>query len=142
MSLAPEAPEPIPFVRPSYKDRVSVSQMKEVIKAVLEEKLAGKEYESHAAPFDLVVKQPLEASKQTRAIVDEIRQRLQEFPQMRYKFMVQAVIGMGLAVRVLHRIRLDGSPPRRATWRWLSDGEPLLLGCRYRPVRNGAASDR
>mmetsp|Transcript_4507 Transcript_4507/g.17758 ORF Transcript_4507/g.17758 Transcript_4507/m.17758 type:complete len:126 (-) Transcript_4507:608-985(-) len=111
MSLAPEAPEPVPFVRPSYKDRVSVSQMKEVIKAVLEEKLAGKEYE------------PLEASKQTRAIVDEIRQRLQEFPQMRYKFMVQAVIGeqRGGGFRMGSRCFWDADTDQFATEQLVTD---------------------
>lgn len=73
--------EPVPFVRPQYKDRVSVNRMKEIMKAVLEDKLGGKEYE------------PNNASAQTKAIVEEVRSQLQALPAERYKYIVQAVIG-------------------------------------------------
>ena len=73
--------QPVAFVRPAYKDRVSINQMKEIIKAVLEDKMGGREYE------------PENSSTQTKEIVEEVRTRLQQLSPQRYKYMVQAVIG-------------------------------------------------
>eukprot|EP00636_Phaeomonas_parva_P012526 CAMPEP_0118859114 /NCGR_PEP_ID=MMETSP1163-20130328/5501_1 /TAXON_ID=124430 /ORGANISM="Phaeomonas parva, Strain CCMP2877" /LENGTH=180 /DNA_ID=CAMNT_0006792655 /DNA_START=1 /DNA_END=544 /DNA_ORIENTATION=- len=107
---APE-PDPVPFVRPGYNDRVSVNQMREVIKEVLHDKLAGKEYE------------PSEASNQTREIVDEIRSRLQALPMARYKYMVQAVIGeqRGGGFRMGNRCFWDADTDNFATEKIVTD---------------------
>merc|ERR1719157_105675 len=68
-------------LRPSYKDKVSVNKIKEIIKETLQSQLTGLTYQSE------------HTSNWTKQIADEIRDKLKALNKQRYKFMVQVVIG-------------------------------------------------
>mmetsp|Transcript_20234 Transcript_20234/g.26190 ORF Transcript_20234/g.26190 Transcript_20234/m.26190 type:complete len:136 (-) Transcript_20234:10-417(-) len=67
--------------RPPYTQRASANTMKEIIHGVLEKELAGQIYQGDRVQH------------QTKAIADEIKDKLKALNLPRYKFCVQAVIG-------------------------------------------------
>lgn len=77
-------------LRPSFKNRFHPSVAKDIIKQVLESKLADKTYNSEIAP------------QWSREIADEIKNKLKELDIPRYKYVVNVALGeqRGEGIRV------------------------------------------
>ena len=70
-----------PIQRLSYKEKVSVSTLKEILKRSLDEELMGRKYDHE------------ECGESTKKLSDSIRNKLKELGHTRYKFIVQVSIG-------------------------------------------------
>jgi len=99
------------IVRLSYKEKVPVSTMKEILSIALSEKLNGALYDSDKSP------------EMARALADVIRSRLSALPFERYKYIVTVVIGerREQGVRVGSRCFWDVGTDNQATETYLND---------------------
>ena len=68
-------------IRLTYREKVPVSAMKEIILACLQEKLTGAQYEGE------------KCNEAAKSLSDTIRVRLKNLGFARYKYVVQVVIG-------------------------------------------------
>mmetsp|Transcript_30790 Transcript_30790/g.101033 ORF Transcript_30790/g.101033 Transcript_30790/m.101033 type:complete len:97 (+) Transcript_30790:2202-2492(+) len=68
-------------LRPAYGMRASPTVMKEIMREVLTEALAGQTYQGD------------QVQQQTKSIADNVKDRLKALNLPRYKYMVQVVIG-------------------------------------------------
>jgi len=68
-------------VRLSYREKVPVGTMKEIVAAALQERLQGAQYEGE------------KCGEAARGLADTIRNRLKNLGYDRYKFCVQVLIG-------------------------------------------------
>ena len=99
------------IVRLSYKEKVPVTTMKEIITIALSEKLQGATYDSDKSP------------ETARALADVIRSRLSSLPFERYKYIVTVVIGerREQGVRVGSRCFWDVGTDNQARETFLND---------------------
>jgi len=68
-------------IRLSYREKVPVAAMKQLLKDSLAEQLEGMKYEGE------------KCAEAAKSLSDTIRNRLKELPYERYKYVVQVVIG-------------------------------------------------
>ena len=69
------------IIRLTYREKVPVSTMKEIILASIQERLTGAQYEGE------------KCNESAKILCDTIRSRLKNLGFQRYKFVVQVVIG-------------------------------------------------
>mmetsp|Transcript_4229 Transcript_4229/g.4382 ORF Transcript_4229/g.4382 Transcript_4229/m.4382 type:complete len:123 (+) Transcript_4229:80-448(+) len=69
------------IVRLTYREKVPVSVMKEILQTCLQERLVGAQYEGE------------KCNESAKVLSDTIRSRLKNLGFQRYKFIVQVVIG-------------------------------------------------
>ncbi len=100
-----------PIQRLSYKEKVSIATVKELLKAVLDEQLAGKKYDHE------------ECGGACKKLSDVIRDKLKALGHSRYKFMVQVTIGerRDQGVRSGSRCFWDSSTDCQATENFVND---------------------
>mmetsp|Transcript_29049 Transcript_29049/g.50129 ORF Transcript_29049/g.50129 Transcript_29049/m.50129 type:complete len:125 (+) Transcript_29049:100-474(+) len=98
-------------IRPEYRQRISVNEMKGIINKVLKEELEGKQYQTE------------QVQEQTKKIADDIRNKLREMDKPRYKFFVQVVIGeqRGEGVRMGCRTFWDADTDSYASEQYVND---------------------
>jgi len=91
-------------VRPQFKDTFKPREVKQIMKAVIKEKLFDKKYNQN------------ETGNWTKDIAVAIKSRLKELELKRYKFMVQVVIGemKGAGVRMGCRCLWDAQTDKVA----------------------------
>jgi tctex1 domain-containing protein 2 len=70
-----------PITRLSYKEKVSQTTLKEILKNALDEELTGRKYDHE------------ECGESTKKLADSIRDKLKALGHSRYKFIVQVSIG-------------------------------------------------
>ncbi|KAG5188283.1 Tctex-1, partial [Tribonema minus] len=97
--------------QPAYRKRASVNQMREIIRAILEEQLSGQTYSGDVA------------TAQTKKISDEIKDRLKTMSLDRYKYVVQVIIGeqRGEGVRMGCRCFWDADTDACASESFIND---------------------
>ena len=100
-----------PIHRLSYKEKVSVASIKEILKATLEEELSGKKYDHD------------ECGGACKKLSDTIRDKLKALGHSRYKFMIQVTIGerREQGVRSGTRCFWDASTDVQATENFVND---------------------
>lgn len=106
------AEAPSMLTRPSFKDSFKQRQAGDIMQAVLEERLRGKAYDRNAA------------SQWTKEISTDIKEKLKALQLLRYKIMVQAVLGElgGAGVRMGARCLWDAQSDKLASATFSSDG--------------------
>ncbi|GAB5362704.1 hypothetical protein AAMO2058_000820800 [Amorphochlora amoebiformis] len=105
---------PIPYqIRPAFKRMFKPTQVKAIIRQVLETELKDKKYN---AAGDSV-------NKMTRHIAFTVKQKLKVLPMDRYKIMVQVVLGenKGAGVRMGCRCFWDSQTDRLAKEEYSND---------------------
>lgn len=97
--------------RPSGKNRASASVMKDIIHGVLQSHLAGEKYQGD------------QVQQQTKAIADDVKEKLKDLNLPRYKYMVQCVIGeqRGEGVRMGCRTFWEAATDTYATDTYMND---------------------
>uniref|UniRef100_A0A7S3XGP2 Uncharacterized protein n=1 Tax=Oxyrrhis marina TaxID=2969 RepID=A0A7S3XGP2_OXYMA len=101
----PKADENSYVIHPEYKHKFRPAQVKEIIRASLNQKLTGQAYNVE------------QTTVLTKAVADDIRDRLKELQLPRYKFVVQVIIGeqKGQGVRMANRCFWDGDTDAQAS---------------------------
>eukprot|EP00603_Paraphysomonas_imperforata_P009257 CAMPEP_0114425674 /NCGR_PEP_ID=MMETSP0103-20121206/7366_1 /TAXON_ID=37642 ORGANISM="Paraphysomonas imperforata, Strain PA2" /NCGR_SAMPLE_ID=MMETSP0103 /ASSEMBLY_ACC=CAM_ASM_000201 /LENGTH=128 /DNA_ID=CAMNT_0001594535 /DNA_START=26 /DNA_END=412 /DNA_ORIENTATION=- len=99
------------IIQLSYRQKVPVSAMKEILQTCLNEKLTGKQYEGE---------QCAEASK---ALSESVRDRLKDLNYDRYKYVVQVIIGerRDQGVRMGTRCFWDSTTDNQASATFFND---------------------
>ena len=70
-----------PIQRLSYKEKISASTLKDILKVALDEELTGRKYDHE------------ECGESTKKLSDSIKDKLKTLGHTRYKFIVQVQIG-------------------------------------------------
>ena len=98
-------------IRLEYRDKVSVSSMKEIIKSTLDENLKDSKYDGEAC------------ANKTKELADTIRNSLKGLGTDRYKFVVQVVIGerREQGVRMGTRCFWDSNTDNQASETFIND---------------------
>mmetsp|Transcript_13074 Transcript_13074/g.19716 ORF Transcript_13074/g.19716 Transcript_13074/m.19716 type:complete len:126 (+) Transcript_13074:92-469(+) len=111
MSAAAPPPTDQTIVKLTYRQKVPISSMKEIIQECLQDKLTGKQYEGE------------KCAEAARLLSDTIRDRLKALNYERYKFAVQVIIGerRDQGVRMGTRCFWDSNTDNQASATFFND---------------------